>query len=136
MAPALRYPGSGGNTSRFVDSSLQRLELKANTAFLQSCSLRLNGRELPLGDGWLGLRYRHSRLYPSLHPCIDPHLPLRLEISGPAADPARFQLGAEGSDRISFEPNEAPDPKDDWGVHGAPWPAPAAGLRTLDLRLA
>ncbi|HHG2224541.1 MULTISPECIES: transglutaminase family protein [unclassified Synechococcus] len=140
-------PVQGGNTSRFVDSSLQRLELKANTAFLQSCSLRLNGRELPLGDGWLGLRYRHSRLYPSLHPCVDPHLPLRLEISGLASAPARFELGAEGSERITFEPiavpqagdsaaeGDGPEPNHDWSPQAPPWPAPSAGLRTLDLRL-
>ena len=132
----------GGSTSRFVDSSLQRLEFKANTAFLQSCSLRLNGRELPLGDGWLGLRYRHSRLYPSLHPCIDPHLPLQLEIGGQASAPDRFVLGAPDAESTAFVPvsglEDGPDsaPALDWSPRGGPWPAPAPGQRTLDLRLA
>ncbi len=135
-------PVQGGSTSRFVDSSLQRLEFKANTAFLQSCSLRLNGRELPLGDGWLGLRYRHSRLYPSLHPCIDPHLPLQLEIGGQASAPDRFVLGAPDAESTAFVPvsglEDGPDsaPALDWSPRGGPWPAPAPGQRTLDLRLA
>ncbi len=131
-------PVEGGSTSRFVDSSLQRLEVKANTAFLQSCRLWLNGRQLSLGDGWLGLRYRHSSLYPSLHPCIAPHLPLRLAIEPAAGDPDRFVLDAEA---IAFAPvaESSPaataEPAEGWIGEGPAWPAPVAAQRTLDLRL-
>ncbi len=132
-------PVEGGNTSRFVDSSLQRLELKANTRLLQTCRLWLNGRPLPLGDGWLGLRYRHSRLYPSLHPCLDPHLPLRLAIEAPGAPLARFCLGAERGRFEAVAPSAVEageaEPLTLWCGDGAPWPAPPPGRRTLDLRL-
>ncbi len=140
-------PVEGGTTSRFVDSSLQRLELRANTAFLQRYRLWLNARELPLGDGWLGVRYRHSSLYPSLHPCIPPHLPLRLAIVpndatvGPVASSlACFRLEA-GCDRFrSVEAEEFAAELADWvaaeGHAGAgPWPRPQPGRRSLDLRL-
>jgi len=142
-------PVEGGSTSRFVDSSLQRLEIKANAAFLANHRLRLNGRVLPLGDGWLGLRYRHSSLYPSLHPCIEPHLPLQLAIEGnPDLQdlPARFVLDGTGEAGDAFQPlspsqeaaaaessEEAAPP---WASDAADWPEPAGGCRTLDLRLA
>jgi uncharacterized protein (DUF2126 family) len=136
-------PVEGGSTSRFVDSSLQRLEIKANQAFLERHQLRLNGGLLPLGDGWLGLRYRQSSLYPSLHPCIDPHLPLRLEIetngeAKPQDRPepiAAFQLDAGDELFTPVVPSidatgEAPGP-----ARGE-WCPPADGGRTVDLRLA
>jgi len=135
-------PVEGGSTSRFVDSSLQRLEIRANHAFLGSHRLRLNGGLVPLGDGWLGLRYRQSSLYPSLHPCIEPHLPLRLEIE--AKGEADLQGGPEPIAAFRFDagdevfmpvapsieaPGEAPGPG------RADWRAPADGGRTVDLRL-
>lgn len=142
-------PVEGGSTSRFVDSSLQRLEIKANAAFLANHRLRLNGRVLPLGDGWLGLRYRHSSLYPSLHPCIEPHLPLQLAIEGnqDLQDlPARFVLDGTDDTGEAFQPvspSQEPAVAEGSEEAGAPWPSdapdwpePAEGCRTLDLRLA
>ena len=135
-------PVQGGSTSRFVDSSLQRLEIRANPAFLASHRLRLNGGLLPLGDGWLGLRYRQSSLYPSLHPCIDPHLPLRLVIetrheSQAQAGPepvARFQFDGGDDDMVPVAfSTSAPD--GDWSTERADWSRPPDGGRTLDLRL-
>jgi uncharacterized protein (DUF2126 family) len=123
-------PAEGGTTSRFVDSSLQRLELRVNEAFLDAHRLRLCGRDLPLGDGWLGIRYRHSSLFPSLHPCIANQLPLQLEIlaDGGGERLACFRRDGEPHEFVRdsepIEPLEAP-----------PWPLPANGLRTIDLRL-
>lgn len=86
-------PPDGGLTSRFVDSSLRRLEFRCNDAFQRSFALVLVGRKLPLKkflpDCWLaGLRYRHSNLYPSLHPRLGIQLPLRLEIRSKAQEEA------------------------------------------------
>jgi uncharacterized protein (DUF2126 family) len=78
-------PLEGGTTSRFVDTSIERLEFAANRAFGKSCRLRVQGRRLdlepfPKRKMGTGLRYRRSALHPSLHPGIAPHLPLLLSI--------------------------------------------------------
>lgn len=74
-------PVDGGTTSRFVDTSMHRLEILANDAFANSHDLYVHGRRLSLTpvsqDTWLaGLRYRRSCLYPCLHPGLPIHLPL------------------------------------------------------------
>jgi len=78
-------PLEGGNTTRFVDTSVDRLEFLADAGFAGLHSLRVNGRPLPLkpwtnGRFLTGLRYRRSALHPSLHPGIPVQLPLVLEI--------------------------------------------------------
>ena len=78
-------PLEGGTTSRFVDTSIERLEFTANSAFGKSCRLRVQGRRLdleafPKRKLGTGLRYRRSALHPSLHPGIAPHLPFVLSI--------------------------------------------------------
>jgi uncharacterized protein (DUF2126 family) len=78
-------PMEGGNTSRFVDTSMERLEVLGNDAFVEKYNVFVQGRELPLAgfghDAHLaGLRYRATALYPSLHPGLPPHLPLYLTI--------------------------------------------------------
>jgi uncharacterized protein (DUF2126 family) len=78
-------PMEGGSTSRFVDTSMERLELLGNKAFAEKYDVYAQGRELPLaefgGDAHLaGLRYRSTALYPSLHPGLPPHLPLYFSI--------------------------------------------------------
>ena len=89
--------GDGSGTSRLVDTSLHRFECVANEAFRRDWQVRVVGRLLPLsivpltapaaeattgcGAVWLaGLRYRRTRLEPSLHPGIPPQLPLLLEV--------------------------------------------------------
>jgi uncharacterized protein (DUF2126 family) len=78
-------PMEGGNTSRFVDTSMERLELLANDAFFHKYRVCVQGREValaPFGPGahLAGLRYRSTALHPSLHPGLPPHLPLQLAI--------------------------------------------------------
>jgi uncharacterized protein (DUF2126 family) len=78
-------PMEGGNTSRFVDTSMERLELHANDAFAEQYRVYVQDREVALArfspNGHLaGLRYRSTALYPSLHPGLPPHLPLHLTI--------------------------------------------------------
>ena len=89
--------GDGSGTSRLVDTSLHRFECVANDAFRRRWQVRIAGRLLPLAivplsDAtlqttagsravWLaGLRYRRTKLQPSLHPGIPTHMPLRLDI--------------------------------------------------------
>ncbi len=79
-------PLEGGNTSRFVDTSIERLEFTASKVFATQCQIRVHGRALPLrrfpgGQTGAGLRYRRTSLYPSLHPGILPQMPLYLTIT-------------------------------------------------------
>jgi uncharacterized protein (DUF2126 family) len=77
-------PMEGGSTSRFVDTSMERLELLADASFAEQYDVYAQGRLLPLassgGAHLAGLRYRSTALYPSLHPGLPPHLPLYLSI--------------------------------------------------------
>ncbi len=78
-------PLEGGNTSRFVDTSIERLEFTANEEFAEKCELFVQGRRLaldrlPSGQSGVGLRYRRTSLFPSLHPGIPPQMPLLLVI--------------------------------------------------------
>ncbi len=93
-------PVEGGSTSRFVDTSMHRLEFCGNDAFARTYEVIVHDRKLRLADAapgcaLAGLRYRRSCLYPCLHPGIAPHLPLDVVIvrkdSGLAA--AAFQMG-------------------------------------------
>jgi len=125
-------PLEGGSTSRFVDTSMDRLELVANPAFAANFLLFIQGREvklqrlLPAVLG-AGLRYRRTALNPSLHPGIPPHMPLYLAIE--RGEKKRvFRLG---EDRRLFEK---------CGEKSAPPPGPRCNklhpnLLTYDLRL-
>jgi uncharacterized protein (DUF2126 family) len=78
-------PLEGGSTSRFVDTSIDRLEFSAPPTF--GHRLFVQGRELPFtglpsGRVGAGLRYRRSALYPSLHPGIPVQLPLYVHVEG------------------------------------------------------
>ncbi len=78
-------PLEGGTTSRFVDTSIERLEFVANEAFAATHEVFVQGRPLhlqafPGGKRGAGLRYRRSALYPSLHPGVAPQLPLTILI--------------------------------------------------------
>lgn len=78
-------PLEGGSTSRFVDTSIERIECVANEAFARAHRIVVQGRELklePFPDRQFGagLRYRRTALYPSLHPGITPHIPLFVTI--------------------------------------------------------
>lgn len=101
-------PVEGGSTSRFVDTSMHRLEVRANAAFARAHDLYVHGRRLPLtevsADTHLaGLRYRRSCLYPCLHPGIPIHLPLDLIVTKPGSrEPVAAYRMAEGA--IGFQP--------------------------------
>ncbi len=78
-------PIEGGSTSRFVDTSIERLEFLTDAGLAKKAEIfvgghRLNLREFPGGKMGAGLRYRRTMLYPSLHPGISPHMPLRVSV--------------------------------------------------------
>jgi uncharacterized protein (DUF2126 family) len=125
-------PLEGGNTSRFVDTSIERLEFDANADFAANYRVFVQGRELPLAGpkgARVGLRYRKSAWYPSLHPGILPHMPLWVTIAdsdGKAAATFCFT----GATR-AFEPVTPELPE-----KGKPCQKLKPNLVTYDLRLA
>ena len=126
-------PLEGGTTSRFVDTSIDRLEFVASTAFADSHEIRVQGRKLTLDpfpnrQRGAGLRYRRTALHPSLHPGISPQMPLILSIKGNSAT-ALYRLDAG---RRVFEPvgSDAAHP-----IQRHPCKTLHAGLLTRDLRL-
>lgn len=133
------FPREGGFTSRFVDASLRRFEVRCNPVFRRCCRLRLNGRPLSLpldpveagGDPPLAVRFRQQKLYPCLHPAIEPHLPLLLSIESPAGT-THYRLRDSGDrfDAIDAWPPSAP------AETARPWQGrQRPDAVTLDLRL-
>ena len=78
-------PIEGGSTSRFVDTSMDRLEVACSSVRPNGTEILIDEREahwltFPHGVTGFGLRYRRTALHPSLHPGIPPQMPLYLEI--------------------------------------------------------
>jgi uncharacterized protein (DUF2126 family) len=124
-------PPEGGTTSRFVDTSVQRLEFAATADFARRHRVSVNGRRLPLrawreGCYLSGLRYRASALSPSLHPGLRVDLPLVVEIAGPRGTRG-FVLGKGRAKFVPTRRRVAP---------GAPCRAVSSGDLCYDLRLA
>jgi uncharacterized protein (DUF2126 family) len=78
--------GAAGTTVRYVDSSLERLELKASGLNGNRYVITVNGRALPLqptgrvGEFVSGVRYRAWAPPTALHPTIGVHVPLTFDI--------------------------------------------------------
>jgi uncharacterized protein (DUF2126 family) len=129
-------PVEGGYTSRFIDASLRRLEISVSEAMRRDGAIVLQGRPLPLDDSPLAVRYRHQRLFPCLHPAIDPQLPLRLELQTPGGV-ERFQLTDADTHFVPLAgADDAQSPDDQAGRAAEPWGGRIRpGDLTLDLRL-
>ncbi|GAB5402363.1 MAG: transglutaminase family protein [Aureliella sp.] len=80
---------AGGGTVRFVDSSVQRLQVRVRGLHSRNQVLVCNGRRLPLaptgtaGVYACGVRYRAWQPPSCLHPTIPVHAPLTLDIIDP-----------------------------------------------------
>ena len=77
--------GAPGGTVRFVDSSVERLEVKATGLTRGRHRVLVNGRTVPLratgqGEGVAGVRFKAWQPAHGLHPTIAAHDPLVLEI--------------------------------------------------------
>ena len=126
-------PLEGGSTSRFVDTSIERLEFAADARFAKTHRIFVQGRELklqkyPNRQHGAGLRYRRSAWYPSLHPGIPMQVPLFVTmIQGRELYSYKLE-----QDRRTFQPVEY-DPH--LSKRGRPCKKLRPELLTCDLRL-
>jgi uncharacterized protein (DUF2126 family)/transglutaminase-like putative cysteine protease len=86
-------PGAGG-TARYVDSSVERLQVRVRGLISERLAVVCNGRLLPLqptgthGDFVCGVRYRAWQPPRCLHPTIPVHTPLVFDVVDIAAQRA------------------------------------------------
>ena len=78
--------GSAAGAVRYVDSSLERLQLKARGLTGDRFALTVNGHRVPLhptgvnGEGVAGVRYRAWQPPNALQPTIGVHAPLTIDL--------------------------------------------------------
>ncbi|MFA5957268.1 DUF2126 domain-containing protein [Hyphomicrobium sp.] len=102
---------TAGGTARYVDSSLERVEVKVKGQTGERYVVTCNGRPLPLAStgNWdeavAGVRYRAWWPPSALHPTVPPHVPLTFDVvdtwSGRSIAGCRYHVAHPGG--RSFE---------------------------------
>jgi uncharacterized protein (DUF2126 family)/transglutaminase-like putative cysteine protease len=98
--------GTVGGTARYVDSSLERVQIKVQRLIGERYVVTCNGRALPLtstgmhGEYVAGVRFRAWQPASALHPTIAPHTPLVFDIvdkwSGRSIGGCRYHVAHPG----------------------------------------
>lgn len=106
-----------GGTARYVDSSLERAEVKVKGQTGDRFVVTCNGRPLPLaptgnwGEAVAGVRYRAWWPPSALHPTIHPHVPLAFDIvdtwSGRSIAGCRYHVAHPGGRNFEVFPINA-----------------------------
>jgi uncharacterized protein (DUF2126 family) len=106
-----------GGTARYVDSSLERVQVRASAGSNDRYVVTCNGYRLPLapartrGEAVAGVRYRAWAPPSALHPTIAPHVPLTFDIvdrwSGRAVGGCRYHVSHPGGRHFETFPVNA-----------------------------